>query len=79
MMDMCKMGQLSNIDEGQVRSEAYALEVAHQLFRAIQHCHEMGIVHRDIKPEVSDCGVYCCVFPFLPLFSPLLLVSPARV
>lgn len=36
--------------DGQIAEETVKV-YAHQIFLALQHCHERGVVHRDIKPD----------------------------
>ncbi len=37
--------------EGKVFSEAEAVEIITQITRALQHAHERGFIHRDVKPK----------------------------
>ena len=37
--------------EGKVFSEAEAVEIITQIARALQHAHERGFIHRDVKPK----------------------------
>lgn len=32
-----------------------------QLLDGVKHCHDQGVCHRDLKPEVSYCGEFWCV------------------
>lgn len=48
-MDMCEVG-LNDIIQSRGRlSESETKKIMNQLLKALNHCHSMGIVHRDIK------------------------------
>ncbi|KAJ8412340.1 hypothetical protein AAFF_G00146070 [Aldrovandia affinis] len=38
-------------EQGGVLNEDKAHNVTRQLLGALQHCHDHGVVHRDVKPE----------------------------
>ena len=50
--ELCTGGELFDriIDKGKL-SEAMAAQVMHQVFSAVNYCHQNNIVHRDLKPE----------------------------
>ena len=29
-------------------------DVAHQIFTALKHCHELGVMHRDVKGRATS-------------------------
>ena len=37
--------------QGGVLNEDQACNITRQLLGALKHCHEQGVVHRDVKPE----------------------------
>lgn len=39
------------LDGGKVFSEAEALKVVIQIAKALQHAHQIGLIHRDVKPK----------------------------
>ncbi|GAB5359018.1 hypothetical protein AAMO2058_000508500 [Amorphochlora amoebiformis] len=52
VMDFMEQGDLFKaICRSKAFDEAEAVQVVYQLGLAIQHCHQHGIVHKDIKPE----------------------------
>jgi len=53
VMELCRGGDLCSylLDATSNISEANAALILLQMLRAIQHCHECGLVHRDLKPE----------------------------
>jgi calcium-dependent protein kinase len=50
-MDMCDIGLHDIIRERGSLSEVEAKKIMSQLLKALNHCHSMGIVHRDIKAQ----------------------------
>lgn len=40
-----------DLDSGKVFSEAEALDVIIQITRALEHAHNQGLIHRDVKPK----------------------------
>ena len=40
-----------NISKQKIYSEKMAAEIMEKLVRAIAHCHENGVCHRDLKPD----------------------------
>jgi len=40
-----------DLSKGPVYSEAQALDVIIQIARALEHAHEQGLIHRDVKPK----------------------------
>ncbi|XP_012891508.1 PREDICTED: sperm motility kinase Z-like [Dipodomys ordii] len=65
---------LHHLQESRRMREDEARAVFHQLLRAVQHCHENGIAHRDIKLEnvlIDLCGrVKLCDFGLGTRFTP---------
>lgn len=55
VMEFCDGGDLydkiQSYWQGSGFTENEAAKIMETLLRAINHCHENGIVHRDIKPE----------------------------
>lgn len=52
VMDYCAGGELfSYIVDRQSLSEREAAELAAQMVEVVRHCHSMGVMHRDMKPE----------------------------
>ncbi len=54
VMEYCSGGELFEKiakKKNQVFNESEAANIMIKLFRAINHCHSIGVVHRDIKPE----------------------------
>jgi calcium-dependent protein kinase len=54
VMEYCSGGELFEKitkSKTQVFNESEAAEIMKKLFRAVNHCHSVGVVHRDIKPE----------------------------
>lgn len=53
VIDLCSGQDLHNLilSNGGVVPEAEARMLFLQLMRAVSHCHEYGVVHRDIKPD----------------------------
>lgn len=52
VMELCPQGELiDKLVECDKISEKDAAVIMEQLLKAIIHCHEMGIAHRDIKPQ----------------------------
>ena len=50
-MDMCEVGLNDIIREKRFFTEEEAKVIMRQLLKALNHCHEMGVVHRDIKAQ----------------------------
>ena len=42
---------VDKIDRGEAYTEVHAATVARQLLEAVSHCHSVGVLHRDVKPE----------------------------
>ncbi|GJP71989.1 hypothetical protein CLOP_g2767 [Closterium sp. NIES-67] len=52
VMQLCRHGDLFDYIKTRTRlSEATAACILSQLLQALQHCHTMGVIHRDVKPE----------------------------
>ena len=52
IMEYCSGGELFNeITENGPFDERYAAYVMYQIFSAINYCHSMNIIHRDLNPE----------------------------
>ncbi|CAN7134328.1 unnamed protein product, partial [Brassica rapa subsp. narinosa] len=49
VMELCSGGRL--VDQMVKCSEKRAANVFKELMLVISYCHEMGVVHRDVKPE----------------------------
>jgi serine/threonine protein kinase len=51
-MELCRGGRLLDevAREGRL-SERRAASVIRELMAVLKYCHEMGVVHRDIKPD----------------------------
>ena len=39
------------VEQGGVLDEDKVCQITRQLLEALKHCHEKGVVHRDVKPE----------------------------
>lgn len=52
-MDLC-YEIVKRAASGFVYSEAVASHYLRQLLQAVQYCHNLGVVHRDIRPQ-------CCI------------------
>ena len=64
VMELLEGGELlSRIKRKQFFTEVEAMDIMNKLVRAVDFMHSKGVVHRDLKPEVS------CV-SFLPSFLP---------
>lgn len=50
-MDMCEVGLNDIICEKGFLTEEQTKIIMRQLMKALNHCHEMGVVHRDIKAQ----------------------------
>ncbi|KAL7681336.1 putative protein kinase domain, NAD(P)-binding domain superfamily [Plasmopara halstedii] len=52
VLEYCNQGSVRNmIDERKILSEPVAKEILKQMLLALNYCHSMGQVHRDIKAE----------------------------
>jgi len=56
VMELCPGGELLNNKDASLKNhklytEEKAAEVIYKCLSALQHCHVMGITHKDIKPE----------------------------
>lgn len=50
---------LERIRRKQHFSETEASRIMRKLVSAVSHMHDVGVVHRDLKPEVLLCGSFC--------------------
>ncbi|CAI7872225.1 unnamed protein product, partial [Closterium sp. NIES-53] len=52
VMELCEGGELfDRLKAKRVYEEGEAAAVLHTLVDVLSHCHAMGVVHRDVKPE----------------------------
>lgn len=52
VMELCKGGRLLDLmKEVGMFSEQKAAKIVKELVGVLKYCHEMGVVHRDVKPE----------------------------
>ncbi|CAI7883578.1 unnamed protein product, partial [Closterium sp. NIES-53] len=52
VMELCEGGELfDRLKAKRVYEECEAAAVLHTLVDVLRHCHAMGVVHRDVKPE----------------------------
>jgi serine/threonine protein kinase len=65
VVDLLSGGSLGErLEEGDPLSREEVLELALDLSRALQHAHERGVLHRDLKPDnvmFTDLGRACLV------------------
>ena len=52
-MEYCPLGDISHCFETPV-SEVMARDMCEQLLEGLGKLHEMGITHRDVKPQVRS-------------------------
>ncbi|CAI7788430.1 unnamed protein product [Closterium sp. NIES-53] len=54
VMELCNGGDLFDFIQGAPKgrlNERHAASVMRQLLGALHHCHSLGVLHRDVKPE----------------------------
>ena len=61
-MELCAGGELfDSIVESGNFTEKKAAQVFQKMVEVVHHCQELGVMHRDLKPEVrgmAPCGVW---------------------
>ena len=62
VMELCAGGELfDSIVAAGSFSEAKAAAIFRRMVEVVHHCHELGVMHRDLKVFVCVCGECACV------------------